>query len=92
MYNNGMFIRERYNEFLGSIYSDKVAYARATDSDRTITSAQLVCAGIWPPASAQKWGPLNWQPIPVRSDVLNEDNVTKNPKYNKIYNKIYIKI
>ncbi|GLV33616.1 uncharacterized protein CBL_21233 [Carabus blaptoides fortunei] len=38
-------------------------------------TAQLMNAGIWPPNKQQKWGPLNWQPIPVRFDILNEDNL-----------------
>lgn len=75
MYQNGLFIRDRYNEFLNSYLTDKVLYARATDSDRAINSAQLVAAGIWPPNEEQKWGPINWQPVPIRSDALNEDNV-----------------
>lgn len=75
MYQNGLFIRDRYNEFLNSYLTDKVLYARATDSDRAINSAQLVAAGIWPPNEEQKWGPINWQPVPVRSDALNEDNL-----------------
>lgn len=75
MYENGLFIRDRYNDFFNSYLTNKVSYARATDSDRAINSVQLIAAGIWPPNETQKWGPINWQPVPVRCDPLNEDNV-----------------
>ncbi|KAJ8967045.1 hypothetical protein NQ314_003162 [Rhamnusium bicolor] len=34
---------------------------------------QLVNAGLWPPEADQKWGPLNWQPIPIHYEPLEED-------------------
>lgn len=76
MFENGEFIRHRYNDFLGDIYNARITYVLSTDSDRTKMTAQLMDAGIWPPNKEQQWGPLNWQPIPVRFDNLNEDNVS----------------
>lgn len=75
MFENGEFIRHRYNDFLGDIYNARITYVLSTDSDRTKMTAQLMDAGIWPPNKEQQWGPLKWQPIPVRFDNLNEDNL-----------------
>lgn len=36
----------------------------------------VVNAGLWPPDKDQKWGPLNWQPIPVSYESLDEDSVS----------------
>lgn len=76
MFETGSWLRSRYNKFLGETYDPKQFYVQTTDSDRTKMSAQLMCAGIWPPKGYQKWGPLDWQPIPASYQPLKEDSVS----------------
>nr|AXY94713.1 venom acid phosphatase [Habrobracon hebetor] len=67
-------IRNYYGNFLGEIYSPSDIIARSTDFDRTKMSLQLVLAGIYPPAIAQRWNArMNWQPV-VTSTVSEADD------------------
>jgi prostatic aicd phosphatase len=75
MYNLGKFLRERYGKFLGPHYTPDEYYAQSTDSDRTKASVQTINAGLWPPEVKQKWGPIEWQPIPVHSEPLSQDHL-----------------
>lgn len=77
LYQSGLFLRGRYGPFLGALYSPDLYYAEATDVDRTKASLQVVNAGLWPPKGAQKWGPLDWQPIPIHSQPLEQDSVSE---------------
>lgn len=66
-YELGKFLRRRYRQLLGNYTnpSDKV-YAVSSELDRTINSAALVLAGLFPPKNEQIWNThLLWQPIPV---------------------------
>lgn len=39
-------------------------------------SAQLVASAMYKPVGAQKWNKyLDWQPIPIHSEPLNDDRV-----------------
>lgn len=38
-------------------------------------SAQLNLAGLYPPIGEDKWGDLNWQPIPVHTVQIKNENV-----------------
>ncbi|XP_018561726.1 prostatic acid phosphatase-like isoform X2 [Anoplophora glabripennis] len=73
LYDIGKFLRERYGDFLGNHYSPDLYYTQSTDVDRTKASMQLVNAGLWPPEETQKWGPIDWQPIPIYSEPLDQD-------------------
>lgn len=75
MYETGQYLRARYNNFLGTHYSPNEYYTQSTDVDRTKASVQLVNAGLWPPDTHQKWGPLDWQPIPVHAEQLADDQL-----------------
>lgn len=75
LYQHGKFLRERYGKFLGTYYSSDKYYVQATDVDRTKVTAQCINSGLWPPQEDQKWGPLDWQPIPVHSEPLDTDNL-----------------
>lgn len=75
LYNIGKFLRDRYDKFLGTHYSPDEYYVQSTGVDRTKVSLQTINAGLWPPEESQKWGPLDWQPIPVNSEPLDDDSV-----------------
>lgn len=73
VYEIGRFLRNRYQNFLGDYYSPDEYYAQSTDVDRTKASSLLLNAGLWPPKTIQVWGNLDWQPIPVYAEPLNQD-------------------
>lgn len=75
VYEIGRFLRNRYQNFLGDYYSPDEYYAQSTDVDRTKASSLLLNAGLWPPKTIQVWGNLDWQPIPVYAEPLNQDMV-----------------
>ncbi|KER33542.1 hypothetical protein T265_00653 [Opisthorchis viverrini] len=64
----GQWIRQRYNEYIPSMYNGSELHMRSTDVDRTLMSAQAVAAGIYQNASSplQDYG-IPWRPIPVHT-------------------------
>ncbi|XP_032666438.1 venom acid phosphatase Acph-1-like isoform X2 [Odontomachus brunneus] len=65
-YDLGQKLRNRYSNFLGSLYMPKHIVAYSSDYDRTKMSLQLVLASLFPPAFVQRWHKsLIWQPIPA---------------------------
>lgn len=80
-YELGKFLRRRYEQLLGNgTYnpSEKV-YAVSSELDRTINSATLVLAGLFPPKNEQVWNKdLLWQPIPVYILPKNTDYLIHN--------------
>ncbi|CAL1677646.1 unnamed protein product [Lasius platythorax] len=76
MYNLGVYLRERYDEFLGDTYMSDVTKMHTTEYALSMLSAQLVNAGLWPPATNQIWFEgINWQPIPTEYQELKEDTL-----------------
>ncbi|XP_070165743.1 venom acid phosphatase Acph-1 isoform X2 [Polyergus mexicanus] len=74
MYNLGVYLREKYDEFLGDVYTPDVTKMHTTEYALSMLSAQLVNAGLWPPAINQIWfEDLNWQPIPSEYQKLEKD-------------------
>lgn len=64
----GQWLRNRYQNFLPPLYSEKDIYVRSTDVDRTLMSAEANLAGLYPPVSKQIWDKdINWQPIPIHT-------------------------
>ncbi|XP_019877720.2 prostatic acid phosphatase isoform X2 [Aethina tumida] len=74
-YNTGKYLRERYGKFLGDNYYPDEYYTQSTDVDRTKASVQLTNAGLWPPSAVQTWGPIDWQPVPVHAQPLDQDDL-----------------
>ncbi|KAK0182665.1 hypothetical protein PV327_000778 [Microctonus hyperodae] len=76
LYNFGVFLRDKYDGFLGEIYYPEIMRMRTSEYVLSMISGQLVDAGLWPPAPAQKWdSALNWQPVvtdyvPAERDTL----------------------
>uniref|UniRef100_A0A2S2N7B8 Prostatic acid phosphatase n=1 Tax=Schizaphis graminum TaxID=13262 RepID=A0A2S2N7B8_SCHGA len=92
-YELGKFIRKRYSGFLDVLYSSKKLTFRSTDVDRTKMSAQLVASSMYKPVGVQKWNKyLDWQPVPIHSEPLNDDRLLlvriDCPKYHEEKHKI----
>lgn len=68
MYKKGQFLRQQYNGFLSELYMSSEILAQSTKIGRTIMSAKMVLAGLYPPKQYQKWSNTVWQPIPVFHD------------------------
>lgn len=49
----------------------------SSNVDRTLMSAELVLASMFPPREQDMWNKINftWQPIPVHTVPLDEDPV-----------------
>jgi len=66
-YDLGKTLRKRYKTLVNNYTSEEV-YVLSTDYDRTLTSAQCLLAGMFPPPTDRKFEPdLPWQPIPVHT-------------------------
>ncbi|XP_012345676.1 venom acid phosphatase Acph-1 [Apis florea] len=75
-YQLGQFLRERYGDFLGDIYTEESVSALSSFYDRTKISLQLVLAALYPPNKLQQWNEdLNWQPIATKYLRRYEDNI-----------------
>ncbi|CAG9815088.1 unnamed protein product [Phaedon cochleariae] len=75
LYNVGKYLRRRYGKFLGPNYHPDEYLTQTTGVDRTKVSMQVVNAGLWPPRGAQQWGPLDWQPVPITAERLEDDSL-----------------
>jgi len=73
-YELGQFLRKRYDGFIPKKFHADHIFVRSSDMDRTIMSADTVLSGLYPPIN--KWNDrIDWQPIPVHSVPLEQDNV-----------------
>uniref|UniRef100_A0A1B0GNE7 Uncharacterized protein n=1 Tax=Phlebotomus papatasi TaxID=29031 RepID=A0A1B0GNE7_PHLPP len=85
----GQYLRRRYDRFLGKTYQPDIIHAQSTGVTRTKMSLSLVLAGLWPPKGTNmEWNKqLNWQPIPIEYEELNEDSLllvrTPCPRYHE---------
>lgn len=76
VYELGQYLRAKYQKLIGTHYTPNKVYIRSTDFDRTLMSAQLVAAGLFPPSDDQVWmEQLNWQPVPIHSVPLNQEHL-----------------
>ncbi|XP_006214633.2 prostatic acid phosphatase [Vicugna pacos] len=79
-YELGDYIRKRYGKFLNESYKHEQVYVRSTDVDRTLMSAMTNLAALFPPKGTSVWNPnLLWQPIPVHTVPLSEDQLLYMP-------------
>ncbi|XP_047355334.1 prostatic acid phosphatase-like [Vespa velutina] len=75
-YNQGIFLRQRYNEFLGQTYSPDIFYLQCTSVDRTKMSAMLEAAGLWKPTKEQSFkADFPWQPVTLFYQRRSEDTL-----------------
>lgn len=53
---------------IGSKYSSNKIYMQSTNHDRSLVSAQVCLAGLFPPIDEEIWNDeIMWQPIPVHT-------------------------
>ncbi|CAH0554071.1 unnamed protein product [Brassicogethes aeneus] len=79
-YKLGHLLRERYDNFLGQIYTPDIVRAKSTDFDRTKMSALLALAGLFKPAPSQLWNEeVTWLPIPYEYDKGSYDFSLRRP-------------
>lgn len=77
MYELGKKIRSLYDGFLEEGYYKEKFKAFSTSIDRTLMSAQLFLAGLFPPKGVQVWSDqLLWQPVPVFQTIFDHTQVT----------------
>lgn len=88
----GTFLRRRYNTFLGATYIPEDITPLSTYIDRAKMTLLAVLAALYPPDSAQKWNPtLNWQPIPIIYEKIDNDILLfsrRCPKYKRMLKEI----
>jgi len=81
-YQLGIQLRDRYNSFLGDLYTPGALLVTTTDYDRTKTTAMLVAAGLYPPTMLQQWDPsVYFNPIPYNGDRANYDYFLRRPTW-----------
>nr|CAD2134751.1 unnamed protein product [Meloidogyne enterolobii] len=67
-YQLGKLLRTFYGDFLGEMYRPREINIKSGRDNRTLTSAQLLLAGLFPPLNEQIWdNQLLWQPIPIET-------------------------
>uniref|UniRef100_A0A5S6QM55 acid phosphatase n=1 Tax=Trichuris muris TaxID=70415 RepID=A0A5S6QM55_TRIMR len=71
-YEFGQVLRNRYGEFLEKCNANEV-YVRSTNKNRTIQTALLCLAGMFPTSASESPIGLPWQAIPVHSVPLDID-------------------
>ncbi|KAL6424217.1 hypothetical protein ACFW04_009812 [Cataglyphis niger] len=75
-YNQGLFLRKRYDSFLGSMYNPDIFHLQSTAVDRTKMSAMLEAAALWKPNEEQSFKTdLPWQPVTLFYQERPEDTV-----------------
>lgn len=88
----GKYLRRRYKELIpDNVFPNNLVYVQSSDFDRTKTSAQAALAGLFPPVKDQIWNnDLLWQPIPIHSIPMKDDNLIYTSELRKysIQNKI----
>lgn len=75
-YQLGVKLHQRYmvdNQLLPTKYQPNTIYARSTDYDRTLMSAQSLLSGLYPPGSGPDTLPAAFQPIPVHTVAASQD-------------------
>lgn len=73
-YKLGKFLKDRYKNFLTD--DPEEIFVRSSGKDRCLESAECNLAAMYPPKLNWVWNKdLDWQPIPVQTVPLSEDNM-----------------
>ncbi|KAG1653230.1 Testicular acid phosphatase [Nymphon striatum] len=95
-YRLGQFLRKRYvinDNFLNKTFKHSYIHVRSSDEDRTLESAELVLAGLYPPYEENIWNKnLLWEPIAVHTvpkvnDYLLQYSGTDCPRFSSEFQK-----
>ncbi|BES92138.1 acid phosphatase [Nesidiocoris tenuis] len=65
----GSWVGKRYAHLLpkNRNYNPKAIRVQSTDVDRTLMSAEAHLAGMFPITDEEKWGGIDWQPVPIHT-------------------------
>nr|ACE75179.1 histidine acid phosphatase [Glyptapanteles flavicoxis] len=75
-YNEGLFLRDRYGEFLGDDYSPDKFWLQSTSADRAKMTAMILSAALWKPNEKQKFkSGVDWQPVVLHYWTRPEDKL-----------------
>ncbi|XP_031767348.1 prostatic acid phosphatase-like isoform X2 [Galleria mellonella] len=86
----GQWLRQRYSHLLSTEFEPTELHVRSTDVDRTLMSAQANLAGMYPPSGNSIWdNQLMWQPIPVHTKPVFEDNLLAMEKPCTTYTQVF---
>uniref|UniRef100_A0A1B6EXK4 Acid phosphatase n=1 Tax=Cuerna arida TaxID=1464854 RepID=A0A1B6EXK4_9HEMI len=89
-YKLGSKIRSLYNGFLNEDYCENDVKAYSTLTDRTLMTAQLFLAGLYPPMEYHKLDvQIPLQPIPVYPSTLDNTEVVMYPEHCPRFKKAY---
>lgn len=85
----GLWIRQRYVEFLSATYKKEEFKAYAADHEVTLMSAECVLAGLYSLKPKDQWlSGLSWDPVPVHTMPEDEDAIamlSKCDKYDQLF-------
>ncbi|RUS79984.1 hypothetical protein EGW08_012249, partial [Elysia chlorotica] len=90
----GQYVKQRYDGFINTTYYDHNEIAiESSGIERCLMSAYSHLAGLFPPQGDQVWNEdLKWQPIPVQTRPVKEDNKLamqkKCPRYDELYQEV----
>ncbi|BFF97119.1 prostatic acid phosphatase [Drosophila madeirensis] len=95
LYEMGRWLNRRYSEFMGPYYRPDRLHAQATASPRAMMSLQTTLASMFEPkGTPMEWNKkLNWQPIPIVSEPLDQDSLllvrTPCPRYFEAWEEVF---
>ncbi|EZA54701.1 prostatic acid phosphatase isoform X2 [Ooceraea biroi] len=93
-YDQGLYLRKRYNDFLRTTYHPDIFHLQSTDVDRTKMSALLLSASLWKPNEKQSFkADLPWQPVTLYYQERAEDTLmlvwNACPRYTQLRSSVY---
>ncbi len=89
------YVTHTYPGFIAGNYTKAQVYMFSTNDDRTLMSAQVLLAALFPPEGKWKFREsLNWQPVPVHTrprteDILLSGHVADLPTYHELRKRDY---
>ncbi|XP_017842057.2 prostatic acid phosphatase [Drosophila busckii] len=95
LFDMGRWLHRRYGDFMGGFYKPERLHAQATASPRALMSLQATLAGMFEPrGTVMEWHKqLNWQPIPILSEPLEQDSLllvrTPCPRYAEARDEVF---
>ncbi|KAL0129356.1 hypothetical protein PUN28_004216 [Cardiocondyla obscurior] len=93
-YDQGLFLRKRYDSFLGSRYEPDIFHLQTTGVDRTKMSGLVEAAALWKPTQRQSFkSDLPWQPVTLFYQERQDDTLmlvwNACPRYTQLRSSVY---